>query len=334
MKRVYIKPPPAPHYLHNGVFRINNGHNIFWNIDKKLASKGIIFNTIDTDKNKDGDLYVYSDVPYPWEMALWGRVVATQNRNILFCFESPIVNPFSHSQIIHRFFKRVYTWDDSFVDNFKYFKFFIPQLPGGLGTKSVDFKRKKFLTFINAKKDVPLVLSIVSPYKKNLYKQRLLAVDFFSRRIPRDFNFYGKGWDKPIAWDFKERFFGIKKYSSYKGELKADKIKTLSNYKFCICFENAVAPGYITEKIFDCFKARCVPIYWGAPNIMNFINKDCFIDFREFIDYENLLQYLRNISQKKYNTYLEAIEEFLHSQDIKSKWFGDAFKKTLLEVLL
>lgn len=333
MKRVYVNPPPAQHYLHNGVFHINNGHNIFWNIDKKLAQEGVIIKTIDMDKKRDGDLYIYSDAPYPWELEIWKRTISTKNKNILFCFESPIVNPFSHLQIMHHFFRKVYIWDDRLVDNIKYFKFFVPQLPTGLNTRPVDFAERRFLTFINAKKDVPFIFLMLSPYKENLYKRRMLAVDYFSRRIPSRFDFYGKGWDKPIPWDIKERLFGVKQYSTYRGELKADKIKALSTYKFCLCFENATAPGYITEKIFDCFKARCVPVYFGAPDVTNFIGKNCFIDFREFMDFEKLLNYLESISEKTFNTYIKRIEEFLHNRDTRGKWFEDTFKKILLEVV-
>jgi hypothetical protein len=63
----------------------------------------------------------------------------------------------------------------------------------------------------------------------------------------------------------------------------------LEKYKFSICYENARdTPGYITEKIFDCFFAGCVPIYWGANNITDHIPKECFIDKRDFEDYKVL----------------------------------------------
>lgn len=35
--------------------------------------------------------------------------------------------------------------------------------------------------------------------------------------------------------------------------------------KHYFCFENVRdLPGYITEKIFDCFFAEYIPIYWGG----------------------------------------------------------------------
>jgi hypothetical protein len=42
--------------------------------------------------------------------------------------------------------------------------------------------------------------------------------------------------------------------------------------------ENSLANGYITEKIFNSFFARSIPIYNGCEEIANFINKDSFIN--------------------------------------------------------
>jgi hypothetical protein len=48
-------------------------------------------------------------------------------------------------------------------------------------------------------------------------------------------------------------------YLSYKGKIDSKK-DTLEKYKFSICYENARdTPGYITEKIFDCFFAANSP---------------------------------------------------------------------------
>ena len=41
-------------------------------------------------------------------------------------------------------------------------------------------------------------------------------------------------------------------------------------------------PGYMTEKIWDSFKAKTVPVYWGASNIEEYVPKNCFIDYRDF----------------------------------------------------
>ena len=78
----------------------------------------------------------------------------------------------------------------------------------------------------------------------------------------------------------------------YKGKAQ-NKIETIKHYKFCICYENTQnIKGYITEKIFDCFAAGVVPIYWGASNIEAYIPKTCFIDQREFQEFEEVYQFI------------------------------------------
>jgi hypothetical protein len=42
-----------------------------------------------------------------------------------------------------------------------------------------------------------------------------------------------------------------------------DKKKYLQQFRFNICAENAAAPGYVTEKLFESFEAGAIPIYWG-----------------------------------------------------------------------
>jgi hypothetical protein len=74
-------------------------------------------------------------------------------------------------------------------------------------------------------------------------------------------------------------------------------IHTLNKYKFIICFENSKTSGYITEKIFNVFLAKSIPIYDGAPNISSFINPKSFIQFDN-----NYLQKIRmmNVSKELY----------------------------------
>jgi len=123
------------------------------------------------------------------------------------------------------------------------------------------------------------------------------------------------------------------KYPSYRGSVE-NKKKTLEKYKFSICYENAKdIPGYITEKIFNCFFAGCVPVYWGANNIMDHIPADCFIDMRNFSNYEDMYQYMKNMSDEEYLGYLNAIERFILSD--KSYQFSvEYFAKTITEQML
>ncbi|MEB2778324.1 glycosyltransferase family 10 [Algoriphagus sp. D3-2-R+10] len=75
-----------------------------------------------------------------------------------------------------------------------------------------------------------------------------------------------------------------------------DKIEFMRPYKFCIAYENSSYPGYVTEKIMDCFIAGCIPIYWGSScieldfnpsrilNRLNFETDEAFIEKIKFLN--------------------------------------------------
>ena len=108
----------------------------------------------------------------------------------------------------------------------------------------------------------------------------------------------------------------------------------MQNYKFAICYENIKDQnGYITEKIFDCFFAGCVPIYWGAKNITDHIPENCFIDKRKFHTYEELYRYINSMDDITYLSYLDNIEEFLKSSE-SDPFKAEVFAQTIVTEIL
>jgi hypothetical protein len=69
-------------------------------------------------------------------------------------------------------------------------------------------------------------------------------------------------------------------------------LNVFNKYKFVFVCENSLSSGYITEKIFNCLFAKCIPIYYGCNEIDKFIDKDCFI---------NMNLYSKNNSNKDIN---------------------------------
>lgn len=57
-----------------------------------------------------------------------------------------------------------------------------------------------------------------------------------------------------------------------------DLLNLFQSYKFILCFENSLSEGYITEKIFNVFFSRTIPIYFGPKDKDNYFNKNCYID--------------------------------------------------------
>lgn len=335
-KFVALKPFNNKIYYKNAIFRAHSSTGSFYIIAarKLLEKNNINMNTIDIPHIQDSIKDVYIEVPYPWELGIWLRIIKNKKKNILFIGEPPLINPFSFFKIFLFFFSKIYTWNDNLVDNKKYFKYVLPKEVTKILTKKIPFKNKKLLVLMNSNLSPFLPFKLLSLPTQELYTERIKAIDFFDKYFPSDFYLYGRGWNKPRKFSVGEKIFGFKRYKTYKGEfLQRDKYKILSKFRFCLCFENSAVTGYISEKIFDCFLAGCVPIYLGAPNISNYINSKCFIDFRKFKSYTELASFLQNMDEKTYSEYINEIEKYLSSKETRNQWSSNSFAKIFLQAL-
>lgn len=142
-----------------------------------------------------------------------------------------------------------------------------------------------------------------------LYKDRLDAIRHFSRSA--DFDLFGRGWSDRTTLSGPEAAAVAR---SYRGEIPGlEKVSTLSGYRFALCFENTAFPGYVTEKIFDCFRAGCIPVYRGAPDITSLIPAGAFIDARDFGDLSALESFLRDLRPEAAHDYIAAATDFMNS---------------------
>ena len=63
--------------------------------------------------------------------------------------------------------------------------------------------------------------------------------------------------------------------------LRKSKFAILPEYKFCLCPENSVYDGYVTEKLIDAYAGLTVPLYSGTMSV------DCDFNDLAFINYMN-----------------------------------------------
>ena len=226
-----------------------------------------------------------------------------KEKTILFVWE-----PETLPKAFYDCYQYVYTWDDSLVDNKKFFKFYYPEKQA-IAHDLPNFSEKKLCVMISS----------------HFTLHRLEMLDFF-RDKKDEFEFYGKKCPE-------KQFEHL-----YKGPIEGppsspEKINTLKKYRFCLCFENKTnLPGYISEKIFHCFAAGCVPVYLGASNIELYIPKNCFIDLRDFESRDALYSYIKNMSQEKYEEYLSHIRRYLESTQ-SSLFSVERFNEIFYEAL-
>lgn len=233
-----------------------------------------------------------------------------KDKLILFMWEPKSVIKDMYRADVQGHFSKIYTWDDSLVDGKKYFKFYYPVLCPML-SQLPSFEERKLCTFISS--------NLHSDVENELYSKRKEAICYFEQVGEKEFEFYGKKWNAA-------------EHPAYRG-IAPDKMTAMKGYRTAICYENICqTQGYISEKIFDCFAAGTIPIYWGASNVETFIPQGCFIDRRQFASMQDLHAFLSALTQEDYDTYLSHIRTFLKSDDAQKfslRTFADIFYQAI-----
>ncbi len=229
---------------------------------------------------------------------------------VLVLWEPPTVEPEGYDPSFLQHFGKILTWDDDLVDNVRFFPFHYPEIKPLL-VEIVPFAQKKFCTLLGTRR--------ASKDPRELYSEREKIIRFFEQKPAGEFDLYGSNWEK-------------RKYVTWKGRV-ADKLGTLKQYKFSICYENmGNVKGYITEKIFDCFAAGNVPVYLGASNVAELIPKECFVDRRDFASEQELYEFMQGMNEETYNRYLEATKSFLQSDKARlfsAEQFAEDFTRVI-----
>lgn len=223
-----------------------------------------------------------------------------KNKRILFSCETQISNPRSHMNQFLKYYHKIFTWNQEFVNNKNIF-----WLPGWIMWTDVLQMTDQIVPF-NEKKLCVLVASYMfSKHELSNHKERMNFVEYCENEKKGVFDIYGTGWPLNKFKNYKGRI-------PFNGDRTLNKMGIIKNYKFYLCYENTKnVSGYITEKIFQCFAAGCVPIYSGAINIAEYIPRNCFIARSEFASDQELLEFLKNMDEQTYNQYIFNIKMFL-----------------------
>jgi hypothetical protein len=280
----------------------------FWLLRERLLSCGIEMNTPDVNVGRRVVFELHMN-------AMQRNLVAPA---FVLLMETAQICPLNESQELLKQYQRIFTWRDDLVDQKRYIKINFPN-KFYVNDKFGWSGRNRFCCLIAGNR---------SPSQQSaldLYSERVRTIRWFERNAPDAFDLFGSGWEVLPArsgkvWRMWHRLSlilarrtGYKAFPSFRGKVTS-KLETLGRYRFAICYENVSnLPGYITEKIFDCFFAGCIPVYWGASNVGNYIPRDCFINRREFADHEALYLYLSDMSEADYQARQIAIRSFLES---------------------
>ncbi len=275
---------------------------------------GVELTTQDVHPIAEYDFLIFQDFPLEGNSVL----LKADKRKYLIISETGLIAPQNWKKENHIYFEKIFTWNDGWVDNIKYIKYCWPnKIPDNFEFNISN--NRKLCCLISGNK--------VKAGLNELYSERQRAVRWFEKHHPEDFDLFGTGWDSyPISesiiskavrrYSLLNRILAPK-YPSYRGKIESKK-EVLSKYKFTVCYENVKdTPGYITEKIFDCFFAGSVPIYLGAQNITDFVPESAFINRRKYKTYNELYNCIKSMNSAEYKSHIDSIRSYLKSEKVK-----------------
>lgn len=319
----------------NAIFDLNhpsNRDNCFQPyhlMREKLGQHGIELNTVDINVRQIVAFNLHMDVQRP----------DFTKPCYLLMLETPQVWPANGADSDFALYQKVFTWNDALVDGKRFVKI---NFPNPIHIHPVDgfSMRDRFCCLIAGNR------TLSTRDDRILYEERIKAIRWYEQHASTDFDLYGVDWDMPVIrrgffgrlerrlWRKLSRYLKLRPFPSYRGKV-AHKRDVLRRTRFAICYENVRdLPGYITEKIFDCFFSGCVPVYWGASNIQDHVPADCFVDRRQFRNIAEVYDFLKAMTECDFKGYQDRIAAFLRSDKaipFSSEFFAETIVKTVVQ---
>jgi hypothetical protein len=324
--RSIVVDPSSVHYFENKLFDISNsilnrdGTLLpFHRLQAALQSVGISLNTVDL--LLQGKIGAESHDYY--SLGMLANIPALEARkDIVFkgflIMEPPIVAPELYAALpeLSRRFEKVYVHNT---------------IGDGYSLSDVDQPKLRKLYWPQPN------FGVIEPYWSNSdrlnrvvvingnHKPKMRRAELYSKRIEAmvaladldAVDLYGRGWQRWWAASslWLPYWLNLRKLMLiYRGECPS-KYEVLSQYRFCLCFENMEMTGYVTEKIFDCLYVGTIPVYWGAPDINELIPSEAYIDARKYSSFEDVWSEVSRITMTEINDMRDAGRLFLNSPE-------------------
>ena len=285
--------------------------------------------TIDTLHTEEIDTCIFIDINYEY---LHQLISQNDTPILIYIMREPpsVISENNNSEIIKlaSVFDHIFTWNPDLAGLSNFTEYNIPQYMGSPSHTPINFDDQTLIANISSRK--------YSDHPEELYSERESIIQYYDKNYPDKFSLYGQYWNKPpsMANIYFDQKFDYNEYDIYCG-LADSKSKVYRRHKFALCFENMTGiNGYMTEKIFDCFRGGTVPIYWGADNITEYIPSNTFIDYRKYGSPEQLHRKICSLDRKEYNEYINAGQEFLRKEPnkLKPSAYANTIHKTVSKI--
>jgi hypothetical protein len=264
--------------------------------------------TIDMLAIDDIDTCIFIDMNYDY----LSRLLSRQNRpTLVYVMREPpsVVPENTEARLLglQNIFDAILSWNPKLATAERIHEYNIPQYLSIDVEDPPDYEDRSLLVNISSRR--------YSSHPNELYSARERVIQFYDEQHPGQFALYGPYWNDPpgLSEMYHYRKFSYDTYDTYNG-IAESKTDVYEQHRFALCFENMTGVcGYVTEKIFDCFRAGIVPIYWGADDITEHVPAGSFIDYRRFGSPCELHEYLCSMSEAEYLSYINTAQKFIES---------------------
>ncbi len=268
---------------------------------------------INSGSIKPKDVYIVQeeDNPYGHDLQNMGA-----HSSVITCLESPIYA----SAFYDKKNELIQKWDNALLFDGGTEHLHFPSFDTEDIRTPVPWSDRKFLCMVTANKHysgLPQALNESPSFRwaleTQLHDYRYSGINHFMSNP--GFDLFGKGWQ--TMWPPEREC--------------SNKLETISKYKFALCFENGSYPGYVTEKIIDCFVAGVVPVYMGDLDIDRRIPDDLYIEAQS--DFKDMERYLSQTSDwgAHYPKMIAGAQDWLRTGD-GQKYNNLNFAKRIAEL--
>jgi hypothetical protein len=98
------------------------------------------------------------------------------------------------------------------------------------------------------------------------------------------------------AIDQLSKFSEVSVFGRYNGRYVQDKVGMESDYKFNLCFENDLYPGYVTEKVLEAWLSKSIPLYWG-DDAAGILNQEAIVNLQNFSSMKTFIEYVQDLHE-------------------------------------
>ena len=163
-----------------------------------------------------------------------------------------------------------------------------------------------------------------------------------------DLYVFGKGWNQKLTSKVKQLLICLrsllrhptkispKSLSHWFSDLNkivsspVDKLNTLQEFKINLVIENSAE--FLTEKLFDAFFARCIPVYVG-PRISDYLIPSHLVVQCE-PSVKGIREGIKVAEGMNYQSWLIGLESWLETAETKEIWSAETYISNLIKILL